>query len=240
RVDLGRGHAGAGWLWGNEKLPQVKVDPELFAALKAQSLGRAVDPAILLSLQNRIAAGESLYQGTYARQHIFWLEGSAILGPAQLDVDLAYSPERTFGTDALATVRLPTFTWMIGATPAQDSNPAYSAGYMGMAVPGVPADEVLFPLEPGTARGAAHTAFFHLLVVAGSRKFLDGKLEVRGGLAFEVVQRSFFFGPQVSYEVWPRVRIGAALERYTGPPSSPFGYFDRNDRALVSVVWTPR
>ncbi|HYV44605.1 MAG TPA: hypothetical protein VFA20_07060 [Myxococcaceae bacterium] len=241
RVDLGgRGHAGAGWLWATEKLPQVQVDPELAAAIKAQSLGRPVDPAILLSLQNRLAAGESLYRGTYPRQHTFWLEGSAILGPVQADLDLAFSPARTFGTDGLTMLRLPSLTWVAGISPAEQSDLVYSASYLGMAIPGVPADDLLFPLEPATARGAARTAWLHLLVVAGSRKLLDGRLEVGGALAFEVVQRSLFLAPQVSYELVPQLRLGLGLEWYAGPPSSPFGYFDRNDRVLLSAVWTPR
>jgi hypothetical protein len=240
QVELGRGHAGAGWLWGTEKIPQVQVDPELAAALKAQSLGRAVDPAILLSLQNRLAAGEPLFRGTYARQHVLWLEGSALVGPVQLDLDLAYSPARTFGTDALATLRLPCVTWVVGASPAEDSRWVYSATYLGMAVPGVPAGDLLFLFEPPTARGAPRTAWFHLVVLAGTRRFLDDKLEVGGALAFEVVQQSFLFSPQVSYEVAPGWRLGLGVERYTGPPASPFGYFDRNDRVTVSAVWQPR
>lgn len=240
RVDLGRGHAGAGWLWASEKIPHVDLDPELAAAFKAQSLGRPIDPAILLSLQNRLAAGESLYRGTYPRQHLFWLEGSAILGPVQLDLDLAYANARTFGTDSLATLRLPSATWVAGVSPAEQSDLVYSASYLGLAVPGVPADDLLFPLEPATARGVARTAWLHVLAVAGSRRFLDGRLEVGGAFVFEVVQRSFLFTPQVSYEVAPRLRLGLALEWYAGPPSSPFGYFDRNDRLLVSAAWTPR
>jgi hypothetical protein len=143
--------------------------------------------------------------------------------------------ERTFYTDASEAVRKPTLTWVLGVTQAEDSPWLYNVTYLGMAVLGVEAQELIAILEPGTARGVPRTAFLHLLVATAGRKLLGDKLEVGGRLAFEPIQRSFAFGPRVTWRPWERVSLLLAAEIYEGPRFSPFGYFGRNDQLLAGV-----
>lgn len=238
-VELWKTRLGVGWLWANEKFPALSVDPELAYLMKAVSLERAPDPAVLVSVQNRLAAGEPLFRGTYPRRHLLWAEGSAIAGPVQVDVDLAYSPAQTFFSDGLGALRRPAVTWVLGVSPAERTEVTYAVTYLGMAVPGVPADELLFLLEPSTARGAERTAWFHLVAAAVSRTFFDDSLEVALAVAVEPVQRSFTIAPRVTYRVADQVRVGLGAAFYEGPPTSPFGYVDRNDEVAVSVEWEP-
>jgi hypothetical protein len=239
-ADLWGTRLGAGWLWANEKLPAVSVDPELAYLMKAVALERAPDPAVLLSVQSRLSAGEALFRGTYPRRHLIWAEASRIIGPVQVDVDLAWSPAQTFFTDGLASLRRPAATWVVGASPSEAGELTYAVTYLGMAVPGVPAEELLFLVEPFTARGAGRTAWLHLLAGGVSRTFLEGALEVAVAAAVEPIQRSFAVAPRVTYEVVDRVRVGLSAAFYEGPPASPFGYVDRNDQVAVGVEWEPR
>lgn len=229
------GRVGASWLWMNEKLPQVRVDPELAALLEAVARGREPDPAVALSVESRLRAGERLYTGTYARTHVLSLEASRVLGPAQLDLDLGFTPGRTFYTDAFESVRRPALTWVLGATQAEDSLWLYNVTYLGMAIFGLEAQELLALLEPGTARGAPRTALFHLLVASVGRRLLDGTLELSARVALEPIQGSFALGPRVSWEVREGVTLLLAAELYAGSPYSPFGYFRRNNQVLAGV-----
>jgi hypothetical protein len=233
--EVGRVRVGGSWVWMNEKLPQVRLDPELDALLRAQERGESPDEALVLSVQNRLASGETLATGRYARQHIFALEASSLVGSAQVDVDVGFSPAQTFVDERLHPLRKRAVTWVLGVSQAETSRFVYSLTYQGLAVPGVEAGELLVLLEPGTARGAARTAFMHLLVADLRYSLMDGSVELgfRGG--FEAVQRSFVLAPRVEYRVVEKVRVGLAAEVYAGTPYSPFGYFGRNDQVLASL-----
>jgi hypothetical protein len=229
---------GGSWVWVNEKLPQVSLDPELDAVLRAQERGEAPDAALLLSVQDRLRAGETLVTGRYARQHVFGLEATALLGSAQLDVDVGFSPAQTFVDERLRPLRKPAATWVLGVSQAEDSDFLYSATYLGLGVPRVEAGELLVLLEPGTARGQARTAFFHLLV-AEARYVPRGRdWELGFRAAFELVQRSFVLAPQASWRFSEHLSVGLAAEVYAGKPYSPLGYFGRNDQLLASVRLT--
>jgi hypothetical protein len=233
--DVGRVKLGGSWVWANEKLPQVTVDPELDALLRAQQRGEPADTALVLSLQERVRAGESLLTGRYARQHVVAAEASTLVGPAQLDVDVGFSPSRTFYGDRLRPLRKPAATWVVGVSQAEESDLFYSVSYTGLAVPRVGAQELLFLLEPGTARGREHTAFLHLLVGDVRYSLLGGRLEVGLRGAFEPIQRSFLVAPRVEWRVSERVHLGLSAEVNGGPSYSPFGYFNRNDQVLASL-----
>jgi hypothetical protein len=226
---------GASWVWANEKLPQVRLDPELSSALNASARGKDVDTATALSLQNRLAAGEQLYTGTYGRQHLFSVEASMLAGPAQLDVDVSYSPAQTFVDAALAPVSKEAVTWVVGVSQAEDSPYVYSLTYLGMAVPGVNAQELLFLLEPSTAQGAARTAFLHLLVGAAGAKVWGDRVELSVRAAFEPIQRSFALAPRVQYVGWTGAKLWLGAEFYEGPALSPLGYYRRNSQVLAGA-----
>ncbi|HLL55326.1 MAG TPA: DUF1302 family protein [Myxococcaceae bacterium] len=232
--ELGKTRLGASWVWMTEKLPQVRIDPELRSLMDASARGAALDPAVLLSVQQRLGAREQLYAGTYARGHLFSVEASRVVGPAQLDLDVTWTPARTFYTDRFEPVRKPALTWVLGVTQAEDSPWLYNLSYVGMAIAGVGADELLAVLEPSTARGAARTAWFHLISGSVSRRLLDDRLELGLRAAFEPIQRSFALGPRVTYR-WDRVTFLLAAEFLQGTPYSPFGYFGRNDQVLGGV-----
>jgi hypothetical protein len=229
---------GGSWVWSNEKLPQVRLDPELEAVLRAEERGEAPDSALLLSVQDRLRAGERLVTGRYERQHVLGLEASALVGTAQVDVDVGFSPAQSFPDAQLRTLRKPVATWVVGVSQAEDSDFIYSVTYLGLAVPGVKARELLVLLEPGTARGVERTAFFHLLVAEARYTLLDGDVELGLRGAFEPIQRSFALSPRVSWRLEAWLSLGLAAEVYAGKPYSPLGYFGRNDQLAGSVRLT--
>jgi hypothetical protein len=229
---------GASWVWGNEKLPQVRLDPELDAVLRAQERGEAPDEALLLSVQDRLRAGETLATGRYERQHVFGVEASALVGSAQVDADVGFSPAQTFSDSRLRPLRKAAATWVLGVSQAEDSDFIYSVTYLGLAVPGVKAQELLVVLEPGTAQGADRTAFFHLLVAEARYTLLEGDVELGLRAAFEPVQRSFALAPRVGWRLKEWLSVGLAAELYAGKPYSPLGYFGRNDQLVGSLRLT--
>ncbi len=229
---------GGSWVWANEKLPAVQLDPELEAVLRAQDRGETPDAALLLSLQQRLQAGETLVTGRYERQHVFGLEATTLLRTTQLDMDVGFSPAQTFFDERLHPLRKPAVTWVLGASQAEDSDFIYSVTYLGLAVPRVEAGELLVLLEPGTARGQARTAFLHMLVAEARYAPRNQRWELGFRGAFEAVQRSFVLAPRAGWRFTDHVSVGLAAEVYAGKPYSPLGYFGRNDQILGSLRLT--
>ncbi len=231
----GRVKVGASWVWMNEKLPRVRLDHELSQVLATQAAGRRVDNAAAVSLLNRFQAGETLATGTYARTHVFSLEGSTLVGQGQLDADVSYSPRTTYVDATFNPLDKATLTWVLGYSVAADSPVLYSVSYVGLAVPDVGATEQLVLLEPATAVGAARTAFFHLFSGFVAVPLWKGRLELSLRAAFEPIQRSFAAGPKVTLQGLGGLKAWVGAEFYAGAAWTPFGYFSRNNKVLIGL-----
>ncbi len=234
-VSTGDLKIGASWVWMNEKLPQVVLDSELSALLKSMQAGQPVNTALATSVGNRLQAGETLYSGTYGRQHVFSVQGSRVIGPGQLDVDVSFSPRQTFFDASFAPISKSTVTWVVGYTQASDSPLLYGINYMGIAIPGVKANEQLFLIEPATAVGADRIAWFHLLAGYVAYAFWDKRVELSLRAAFEIVQQSFALSPKVTYQGFDGLKLWLGAEIYEGNPYSAFGYFDRNTKVMFGA-----
>lgn len=234
-VSQGRFKIGASWVWMNEKLPRMTVDPEVAALSRAQAAGKPLDSAAALSVLNRFQAGEALATGVYARQHLFSLEGSTLLGPGQLDADLTFTPRQTFVDPGFAPIDKAAVTWVVGYSQASESPVYYSLNYMGIAIPGIKANEQLLLIEPATAVGAARTAFFHLIIGTIAVPVWKKRFELQLRAALEPIQRSFTAGPRVTFQAIDRLKIWLAAEMYEGPGYSPFGYYSRNDKVVLGA-----
>lgn len=226
---------GASWVWMNEKLARVTLDPELQRVLAAQAAGRPVDQAAAVSVLNRFQAGETLYRGFSGRQHLFSLEGSALLGPGQLDVDFTWSPRQSFYDAEFRPTDKSAFTLVASYSQASDSPFLYAVSYLGLAVPDVGATEQLFLLEPATAAGAPHSAFFHLFIAMLGVELFDERLELSVRGTFEPVQLSFSVAPRVTWKGVENLELFLSAEFFEGRPWTPFGYFGRNDRVLLGA-----
>ena len=231
----GRVKLGVNWVWMNEKLPRVTMDPELSNVLASQAAGKGVDPAGAVSVLNRSQAGETLYRGFYGRQHVFSIDGSALLGPGQLDVDLSFSPRQTFFDQDFRPIDKPAVTWVATYSQASDSIVLYGVSYLGMAIPDIKANEQLVLIEPATAKGSAHTGFLHVFLGFVSVSLWDKRIELGLRASFEVVQRSFSLAPRVAWKGTEGLEVFLSAEFYEGSAWSPFGYFDRNDRVLLGA-----
>ena len=225
---------GGSWSWTVEKLPQVTVDPELGRVLADRAAGRQPPGAALLSLQQRFEDGQQLWTGRYARNHVLAAEARALVGGAQLDVDVGFSPAQTFVDDRFHPVRKAAWTAVVGLGQADpDSDLVYAVAWMGVAVPGVAADELLLLLEPGTARGAARTAWNTGLVGTVACRALDRRLEVGVRAALDL--RGVGVSPRVSWQATDRVTLLLAAEIYDGRSFSLFGLLGRNDQVIAGV-----
>jgi hypothetical protein len=234
-VSTGRIKVGASWAWINEKLPQVTIDGELQTLLSSQSTGRAVDPAVAVSVQNRLNANETLFLGEYLRQHIFSAEGSMLIGPGQLDIDVSYTPRQTFFDAQFAPINKSAVTWVVGYSTAEDSNWVWAINYLGMAVPDVGTAEQVLLLEPATAVGADRTAWFHLFLGNLSYRFWKERFVIELSAGFEPVQRSFTLAPRLTFQGVDRLKLWIGADIFEGSPYSPLGYFGRNDQVQVGA-----
>jgi hypothetical protein len=231
----GKVKLGLSWVWMNEKLPEVTVDPELAAYAASQAAGQPPDVAQELSLYNRVMSGQQLVTGTYQRNHIFSGEASTLVGSAQLDLDLSYSPAQTFVDQSFNPLRKPTVTWVVGLSQAGDSPLLYSVSYVGLAIPDVGANELLLLVEPATAQGAPRTAFLHVFVGNLSYRFWDERLEVGLRAALEPIPLSAALGPRVTYKFHERYRAWLGAEFYQGSALSLFGYFNRANQVVMGA-----
>jgi hypothetical protein len=234
-VSTGKIKVGASWAWINEKLPQVTIDPELQSLLSSQASGRAIDPAVAVSVQNRFSAGETLFRGEYERQHIFSAEASMLLGPGQLDLDVSYSPRQTFFDAQFAPISKSAVTWVVGYSTAQDSKLIWAVSYLGMVVPNVRSGEQLLLVEPATAVGADRAAWFHLLLANVSYTLWEDRFVVELSGGFEPVQRSFTLAPRVTFQGVDKLKLWVGADIFEGSPYSPLGYFGRNDQISIGA-----
>ncbi|MBX5483020.1 MAG: hypothetical protein IRZ16_14435 [Myxococcaceae bacterium] len=236
-TDVGDVTVGGSWIWINEKLPRVTLDPEVAALVRAGTRGTEPDEAVAASVQDRFLAGQTLVTGAYLRQQVFSLEAQALIRSAQLDVDVAYTPAQTIYASDLKPLRKAVITWVVGLSQAADSPFLYNLTWVGIAVPNLPSEDYLFLLEPATAAGAPRTVSFQALFALVGYAFLDERLEVtlRGG--FEPIQRSWALAPRIAWKGWPRVSVGVGAELFEGRALSPFGYFDRNDQVLATFAY---
>jgi hypothetical protein len=234
---VGRVKVGASWVWVNEKLPRVRLDGALAQLLRGQAEGRPLDPALAATVLDRATAGRSLFSGTFARSHVFSLEASTLLGPGQLDLDLAYQPRATYYGADLQVLDKATVTWVVGYSQAGDTPVVYSVAYLGLAVPGVGPGERLLWLEPADAVGRARTGFLHLVSGTVAVPLWRRNVEVSLRGALELVQGSYAVGPRVAFLGVEGLALWLAAEVYEGAAFSPFGYFSRNDRVVLGARW---
>lgn len=234
-VSRGRLKVGASWVWLHEKLPQVRVDPEVAALSRAQAAGKTLDTATALSVANRFQARETLATGTYARQHLFSLEASSLVGPAQVDLDLTFTPRQTFIDPGFVPLNKSAITWVVGVSQATVSQVNYSLSYLGMAVPRVGATEQLLLLEPATALGTEHTAFFHLFIGTVAMAVWRERFELQVRAAVEPIGRSLTCGPRVTFQAIEGFKLWLAADLYAGTSYSPFGYFSRNNKVVLGA-----
>lgn len=228
---------GATWVWLNEKTPAVVVDPELAALVASQQAGRPVDAALALSVQSRLAAGETLYSATYRRQHLFGLDASTLVGPLQLDVDVGFSPRQTFIDADLKPLSKTALSWVVSLARAEEGSLNAAAGYQGLAVFGVAAREQVFLVEPGYAVGADRTAWFHLFWAQVGYRFEESRWELSARALVEPIGRSLALAPRVTFHSMENVKVWLAGEIYAGSDFSPFGYFRRNTLLLAGARW---
>jgi hypothetical protein len=232
----GRVKLGVSWVWANEKLPRFRLDPQLASVLAAAAANRPLDLVTGLSVLSRFQAGERLATGTYARTHVFSFEASALLGPGQLDVDVAWSPRATFLDAGFNPVDKASVTWLVSFSQAAAQSPlVWSISYLGLAVPGVGAGQQLVLIEPASAVGAARTAFLHVFSGFISVPILRDVLEVSLRGAFEPTQLSFAAGPRLTWLALDKLKVWISGEVYEGAVWSPFGYFGRNSKVLAGA-----
>lgn len=235
RVSFDWGKLGASYVLSDDTLPVPTLDPELKALFAARARGEDPNPAVALSVQNRLLAGESLFQGRYERRHLVSLEGEALWGPRAIDVDVGYSPSAAFETSRFDVLERQTATWVLGVSRAEDAPFMYAVSYVGTWVDQAPKDAFLILLEPPTAQGEERSVWLHLLLAQLSYRFERWPIDASLRAALEPIQGSFVLCPEVKYRVGSRLHLGLSAEVFSGPKLSAFGYLDRNDQIVAHL-----
>jgi hypothetical protein len=123
----------------------------------------------------------------------------------------------------------------VAISQAKDSPLLYGLSYVAMVIPDIGAKEQIALLEPATAAGAPHTAFFHLFAGNISYPVWRDRFLLSLTAFFEPVQLSFALSPRISWQAVEGLKVFVAAEVWSGNPYSPFGYFSRNDKVLLGA-----
>jgi hypothetical protein len=113
---------GASYFFGWDRTPFIQVDEDVSQLTQLivedgqvledydfpAFLGRNPEAGNLLNdISDSAAAGETLISSTYRRRHTLGVDAARYVGPLGLRIDVAFSPEKTFVTDNLSSVRRP-------------------------------------------------------------------------------------------------------------------------------------
>lgn len=228
----GRVKLGASWVWLNEKTPRVSMHPSLSALLAS---GGGADDATVAAAAAQLRSGQPLLEATSARSHLFSAEGSTLVGPGQLDLDVTYTPRATYVDPSFRPLDKASATWVIGYSQSVEAPVVYSFSYLGMAVFDVGAGEQLRFLETGEGVGSTRTVLFHLLAGSLAVPLWERRFEVSVRAAVEPVQGSYAVAPRVAFLGVERLTVWASVELYEGAVTGPFGYFGRNDKVMLGA-----
>jgi hypothetical protein len=232
---LGPATVGADYVITREKLPEVQIDPELARFLSEGPKANFTDPATSLSLSQRLASGERLLRGQFPRYAVGELEGSALLGPVQVDADLGYSASRLYVDQHSNPVFHPTATATVTVADARGTDLVLAVSALALWVRDIPQGERLLLVDlPGAESSAHQTLGAGAAVLAGYR-FLQGRLETEGRLFLDVRQGSHAEGVRATWNLSDRVHLASGVELFFGPVLSPFGYFRRNSNGYAEL-----
>ncbi len=232
---VGPATLGVDYAYTREKLPEVIVDPELARFATEGPQAPFSDPATALSLSQRYGAGEKLLTGTFPRYQVGEVEGSALLGPVQLDADVGYSPERLYVDSKLNPVFHPTAVGTFTVADARGTNLTLLATVVVLWVFDIPQGEQLLLVDlPGAEAKEHNTIGAGVMAFAGYR-FLNDQLEIEGRAFLDARQWSRAGGLKATWRFNDHVHGSLGGEYWDGPEASPLGYFRRNTNAYAEI-----
>ena len=163
------------------------------------------------------------------------MEGSALVGPAQIDVDVAHSASRLFVDSHLNPVFHPLSTAEVTAADARGTQLTLAASVVAIWIHDIPQGERILILDrPGTEASAHQTIGGFVALLVGYRTW-QNKLEGEARGYLDPRQGSYAVGLRGAWNVNDRVHVLAGYQRFQGPAESPFGYFRRNDAAWGGI-----
>jgi len=239
------------YLYAFDRVPVVVLDPtlsELIGAVASDGqvlndfdlggfFGRHPEVFALQSeLSTKAAAGHELLSVTYARWHVVAFDSTVYVGPIGVRADVAWSPERTFVTEAFTSVRRPAVNSALNLAWEGD------AGEFAVVLEGVwlhvfdgptSAQERIF-LFGNDFRAIAGGLLLDLepMAVALPLSFqLGGLVDLDGADAV--------LSASASWKLSGQARLGVGVQAFTPPLGgretlSLGGLFDPNDQAWVS------
>lgn len=252
---------GLGYFWGWDRTPWLRVDEDLRELIRVivedgrvlEDLdfgGFAARHPEVFEISERLAdkrqAGEELIVSEYRRRHSLVADIARYIGPVGVRADLTFSPERTFVTRDLRSVRRPTFFGALGASwerlSAENPLAVTVEGFWMHAFAAEAGVTELFVAEG--ERGEAESELLligaDLWGVSGAfNATLPWDLDLRlGGLATLSNGGVIVTGRlRKQWKPWLRTGIGATI--YEGPDPaeqlSVGGLYDRNDQVVLSV-----
>lgn len=215
----------------HERLPRLSLPVEIAAPLARSIEGGSLTPTESAAVA-RLVSG---VPGEFPRYHQVAFEGSELLGPVQLDVDLAWSPRRTFYDQGLQPIDRPAWTAVLGLTDARGTGLVATASALFMAIPGIEAGRRLVFIESAGAESRRHTAFLLVWAAALGGKLVEDRLSLEIRALADGLFRSAALAPRIGWSFNERLSATIGAELWMGPPLFGFGYFRQNDQLFAEI-----
>lgn len=226
---------GADYVISREKLPQVDIDPELARFLSEGASAPYTDPATSLSISQRLGAGEQLLRGSFPRFAVGEVEGTALVGPVQVDADLGYSASRLYVTRDLKPTFQPTGTGVLTVSDARGTDLTLAGTATVLWIRDIAQGQELALLDKPGAGAQAHDAWDPFLGGVAGYRWLQGRVEGEVRAIFDARQRSYAAGGRGTWNANDRVHLSLGYVHFNGAQQSPLGYWRRNDNLWLEL-----
>ncbi len=228
-------------IFGWNRVPRVKIDPDLRTALQSQILGNPGqvpnDPALrdtLLRLQQKTQLGISLAEATYERTGVVGFDIGATVEDFTFKGDFGWSPNVTLFNDLFEPVQKHTLRSALGVEYRYGDILQAAVTWHSNAVLGVEPGVRLAFIEPRYASAAKARNVFYMGFVGLVRlSVLDDRLKLSVSAAYNPLLADFTLIGNAGWHFTEAHSLTATAMFFEGPQGTPFGYFTRNDQVAL-------
>lgn len=228
-------------VFGWNRIPKLKIDPDFRDALRANLLAdpSAVinDPAMrdtVLRLQQKAQLGVQLVDAQYERTGVVGFDIGASVSDFTFKGDFGWSPNVTLFTDQLESLQKHTLRSAIGVEYRYGDIFQAAISWHSTAVLNVRAGERLMFIEPRFASAGKDRVVFYFGFIALARlSVLDDRLKITATAAYNPMLGDFSVVGSAGWHFTEAHSLSALAMFLEGGWGTPFGHFTRNDQVAL-------
>ncbi len=236
--------ASLSFIHGYESTPRIFANPDLQDVVARLAVANAAgagiptdDPSFLLALARldmATRAGEEVFFGRYERRTVVGFDGSWVVDPVALKLDLAWSPQRTFYQRDLMSVRQSTLTAVVGAEYAYGEEWSAQVEFFNLIAFGLPAGPALAYFEDVDAVEADRTLHFPGIAAGVSYRPDAGDLSFELGGFVSLLRHDLGVAPRISWTLAEHHQVSGGALFVDGKADGIGGTYDGIDQVFAS------